>query len=162
MPRPEPYRVLFVCTGNSARSQIAEALVNARGSRRFIAESAGSHPAQRVNPWAIQVLADAGIPWRGHPPRGFDGLTDQPWDFVITVCDHAKESCPIFPGHPVASHWGMPDPAAVEGTDDAKRGAFRATLAVLERRVGALVALPVDELTEQQLRERVRAIGNLD
>jgi arsenate reductase len=107
--------VLFLCTGNSARSQIAEAVLNRKGRGRFLAESAGSTPAARVNSYAIQTLLDSGIEWRGHPPRGLEGLDHEPWDFVITVCDRAKEACPVFPGQPILAPWGMPDPAAVEG-----------------------------------------------
>lgn len=88
-----PLRVLFVCTGNSARSQMAEALLNRKGAGRFAAASAGSHPASRVNPLAVRVLAEHGIEWSGHRPRAMDGLEREPWDLVITVCDRAKESC---------------------------------------------------------------------
>ena len=90
------FRVLFICTGNSARSQMAEALLNWKGRGRFQAESAGSRPADRVNPHAIETLREYGVPWAGHAPRGIDGLEPEPWDFVVTVCDRAKESCPIL------------------------------------------------------------------
>src|SRR6059058_5657638 len=103
------FRVLFLCTGNSARSQMAEALLNWKGKDRFEAYSAGSRPAAQVNPLAIATLREHGIPWAGHAPRGIDGLEHEPWDFVVTVCDRAKEACPIFPGQPILAHWGMPD-----------------------------------------------------
>src|SRR5918997_1160966 len=90
------FRVLILCTGNSARSQIAEALFNHKGRGRLLAESAGSQPAARVNPYAIDVLRESGIEWQGHQPRGLDGLDREHWDFVITVCDKARESCPVF------------------------------------------------------------------
>src|SRR5918995_394844 len=105
------FRALFLCTGNSARSQIAQTILNRKGRGRFIAESAGSRPAERVNPYAIDVLREGGIDWQGQPPRGLQGLDRKPWDFVITVCDKARETCPVFPGQPVLSHWAMPDPA---------------------------------------------------
>ena len=151
--------MLFLCTGNSARSQIAEALLNHDGAGRFEAESAGTEPAARVNPGAPEALAAAGIEWNGHPPRGVDGLERGPWDLVVTVCDDAKESCPIFPAGPVIAHWGMPDPAAVEGDAARRRAAFRDTLDVLRRRIGALVSLPVEDLARPTLEARVREIG---
>ncbi len=154
-----PFRVLILCTGNSARSQIAEALLVAKGAGRFAAASAGSRPAERVNPFAVRVLAEAGIDWRGKTPRGMDGLEMERWDFVITVCDRARESCPYFPGQPVLAHWGMPDPAEVEGSDDVKLAAFRDTLITLGRRIDLLLALPVEKLERLALERRVRDIG---
>lgn len=129
-----PLRVLVLCTGNSARSQIAEALFNHRGGGRFQAESAGSRPAARVNPYAVRVLAEQGIAWEGRTPRSMDGLERQSWDLVITVCDNAKEACPYFPGARML-HWGMPDPADVDGDDERRLDAFRATYRALERRI---------------------------
>src|SRR4026208_158222 len=111
----EPLRVLILCTGNSARSQMAEALLNQKGGGRFIAEGAVPQPAERVDPYAVEALREAGIDWRGHRPRGLDDLTHQAWDIVFTVCDRAKEAGPIFPGQPVLAHWGMDDPASVLG-----------------------------------------------
>jgi arsenate reductase len=157
--RHPPLRVLILCTGNSARSQIAEALFTQKAPGRFEAASAGSRPAARVNPFAVEVLAEAGIEWRGKVPRGLDGLDQEHWDFVITVCDRARESCPYFPGHPVLAHWGMPDPAEVEGSDDAKRAAFRDTFVTLSRRIDLLLALPVEKLERLALERRVREIG---
>lgn len=156
---PRRYRVLILCTGNSARSQIAEALLATRGGTRFEAASAGSRPAARVNPWAVQVLAEAGIPWEGRTPKGLEGLDRERWDFIITVCDRAKEACPIFPGAPVLAHWGMPDPAEVEGSDELKHRAFRDTLVTLARRVDLLLALPVDQLERLSLEAQIRQIG---
>ena len=154
-----PLRILVLCTGNSARSQIAEALLTTKSRGRFLAASAGSRPAARVNPFAVEVLTEAGIDWRGRTPRGMDGLDREHWDFVITVCDRAKESCPYFPGHPVLAHWGMPDPAEVEGSDDAKRAAFRDTFVTLSRRIDLLLALPVEKLERLALEHRVKEIG---
>ena len=156
---PSPMRILVLCTGNSARSQIAEALFATKGRGRVEAASAGSRPADRVNPFAVEVLAEAGIDWRGRTPRGMDGLEREHWDFVITVCDRAKESCPYFPGQPVLAHWGMPDPAEVEGSDDVKRAAFRDTFVTLGRRIDLFLALPVEKLERLALERRVREIG---
>jgi arsenate reductase len=155
------FRVLVLCTGNSARSQIAEALINLHGAGRFAAESAGTEPATRVNPGALEALSGAGIEWRGHPPRSVVGLEREPWDLVLTVCDDARESCPLFPAGPVIAHWGMPDPAAVRGDAAAQRAAFQGTLALLQRRVGALVALPVERLDRSALEAKVRDIGRV-
>jgi len=157
--RREPFRVLVLCTGNSARSQIAETLFNRLGAGRIHAESAGSRPAPRVNPLAIEALEEHGFPWAGHPPRGMDGLEKEPWDFVITVCDKAREACPIFPGRPVMAHWGMPDPADVVGDEAARRAAFRDALLVIRRRVELMLALPLEKLERMALEARVRAIG---
>jgi arsenate reductase len=152
-------RLLFLCTGNSARSQMAEAILNAKAAGRIVAESAGSQPAARVNLLALETLREHGIEWPGHPPRSVDGLERERWDCVITVCDRAKESCPIFPGQPVLAHWGMPDPAAVQGDEAAKRAAFRETYLVLNRRIDLLLALPLERLERLALEARVRAIG---
>jgi arsenate reductase (thioredoxin) len=154
------FRVLFLCTGNSARSQMAEALLNVKGKGRFAAESAGSQPAERVNPLAMQLLRQHAVPWSGRGPRSIDGLEREPWDFVITVCDRAREACPIFPGQPIMAHWGMPDPAAVVGTEDARRAAFRDAFLLLSRRIDLLVALPLEKLKRLAAEARVRAIGN--
>lgn len=155
-----PWRVLFLCTGNSARSQIAEALLNWKGKGRFVAESAGSRPAPRVNPHAIATLERHGLSWGGQPPRGLDAVADRRWDIVITVCDNAKESCPLFPGQPVTAHWGMPDPAEVTGDQAAIDRAFTETLTVLSRRLDLLLALPLDKLERLMLERRVRAIAS--
>lgn len=155
------FRVLFLCTGNSARSQIAEALLNRDGAGRFVAESAGTEPAASVNPGAVEALAAAGIAWHGHPPRRADGLERERWDLVVTVCDDARESCPIFPAGPIIAHWSMPDPAVVSGDTATKRAAYRGALDVLRRRVEALVKLPVEDLPRALLEARVREIGSL-
>jgi arsenate reductase len=134
-----PLRVLFLCTGNSARSQMAEALLNQKGQGRFHAESAGSRPAARVNPYAIAALADIGIAWEGRMPRGVDGLELEPWDMVITVCDNAKEACPVFPGQPTFQHWGMDDPAEVQGTEEERKRAFEKARDLLGHRIDQLL-----------------------
>jgi arsenate reductase len=111
-----------------------------------IAESAGSHPAARVNPLAVEALGQAGIDWKGRTPRGVPDVIDRHWDFVITVCDRAKESCPILPGHPVFAHWGMPDPAEAQGTDAEKLLAFIEARVLLSRRIDLLLSLPIEKL----------------
>ena len=154
-----PLRVLFVCTGNSARSQMAEAVLNRKGRGLFEAHSAGSSPAQRVHPFAIEALREAGLVWGGNPPRGLDGLDREHWDFIITVCDNARETCPIFPGQPVLAHWGMPDPAAAEGDERTRRAAFSTALALISRRIDLLFALPFEKLERLALQAQVEAIG---
>ena len=144
--------VLFLCTGNSARSILAEAYLNHAGRGRFIAYSAGSHPAGRVNPFALELLRETGLPTAGARSKSWDEFArpDAPKiDFVVTVCDSAAaEVCPVWPGHPVKAHWGVPDPAAVEGTDEQKRRAFKDALTTLSRRIDLFLALPVEKLDE--------------
>ena len=159
MAAANPLRVLILCTGNSARSQIAEALLARRGAGRIVAGSAGSRPAPRVNPLAVKVLAEAGIDWKGHAPQGIDAVFGQPWDIVITVCDNAREACPVFPGQPVTAHWGMPDPAEVVGPEDQRLKAFRDAYQLINRRVDLLLALPADKLEKFALEQKVRAIA---
>ncbi len=154
------FRVLFLCTGNSARSQMAEALLNWKGKGRFEAQSAGSRPAAQVNPFAIETLREHGIPWAGHAPRGVDGLEHESWDFVVTVCDRAKEACPIFPGQPILAHWSMPDPAEVEGDRATKQAAFRDAFVLLSHQVDLLLALPLEQFERLAPEARLRAIGN--
>ena len=153
------FRVLFLCTGNSARSQIAEKILNRKGGGRFVAESAGSQPAARVNQMAVEALERHGYFWTGGRPRGLEGLTEQHWDFVITVCDRAKEACPFFPGQPVIAHWGMRDPAAVMGTDQEKRRAFDDTVLTISRRLDLFLALPIEKLSRLALEHSVNEIG---
>jgi protein-tyrosine-phosphatase len=153
------FRVLFLCTGNSARSQIAEKILNRKGRGRFVAESAGSHPAAHVNPLAVESLERHGYFWTGGRPRGLEGLAEQPWDFVITVCDRAKEACPFFPNQPVIAHWGMPDPAVVVGTDEETRRAFDDTVLTISRRLDLFLALPIEKLSRLALENRVQDIG---
>jgi len=138
---------------------MAEAILNRKGRGRLIAESAGSQPAARINPYAVEALREAGIDWRGRQPRGMDDLRDKVWDIVITVCDRAKEACPIFPGQPVLAHWAMEDPAAVTGDEDTKRRAFQEALHLISRRIDLMLALPMEKLERPVLQERLRAIG---
>ena len=152
-------RVLFLCTGNSARSQMAEALLNWKGKGRFAAQSAGSRPASRVNALAVETLRQYAVPWCGRAPRATDGLEREQWDFVITVCDRAKEACPIFPGQPMLAHWGMQDPAEVEGDEVTRRAAFRDAFLLLSRRIDLLLALPLEQLERLAVEARVRGIS---
>jgi len=125
-PVPEPIRVLFICTHNSARSQIAEALLGHYGGSDFLVRSAGTE-ATRVNPFAVQVLDEVGIDWSTARSKVLTEFLDEPWDYVITVCDRARQSCPVFPGQMNSLHWGLDDPSEVEGTDQEKLEAFRRT-----------------------------------
>ncbi|MFH1819301.1 MAG: arsenate reductase ArsC [Pseudomonadota bacterium] len=157
------YNVLFLCTGNSARSILAESLLNQLGKGRFRAYSAGSHPAGRVNPFAVELLE------KNHFPTG--ELRSKPWDefaqpgspqldFVITVCDKAAgEVCPVWPGQPMSAHWGIPDPVAVEGSDEVKRHAFVEAMNQMQRRICMFVSLPFATLDRIKLQQAVQLIG---
>lgn len=153
-----PFRILVLCTGNSARSQVAEALLQTRGAGRIEAGSAGSHPAVRVNPGAVEVLSRHGIAWEGRTPKSIDDVADTPWDLLITVCDHANESCPLFPGSPPRVHWGLPDPAVVQGEAAKIAAAFEETYRELDRRVEALLALPLERLARGELESEAQRI----
>jgi protein-tyrosine-phosphatase len=158
-----PFNILFLCTGNSARSILAEAILDKLGAGRFRAFSAGSQPKGAINPHALALLQSLGY--------GTAGLRSKSWsefarpgapalDFVFTVCDNAAgESCPVWPGQPMTAHWGVPDPAAVEGSDEARRKAFRDALFALRRRIELFANLPFDKLSRLSLQERVREIG---
>jgi arsenate reductase (thioredoxin) len=155
--------VLFLCTGNSARSILAEAYLNSAGGGRFKAYSAGSRPGGRVNPFALELLAQSRIDTAGLRSKNWDEFA-QPgapqMDFVFTVCDNAAaEACPYWPGQPVTAHWGVPDPAAVEGSDDDKRKAFRQALSVLSTRIKLLMNLPLEKLDHLSLNRRLADIG---
>lgn len=157
------YNVLFVCTGNSARSILAEALLNGAGDQRFRAWSAGSQPKGEVNPLALRELERLRVPTEGLRSKSWDefaGPQAPRLDFVFTVCDQAAgEVCPYWPGQPVTAHWGMPDPAAVEGPQEVREKAFRDTAVTLKRRLDLLRALPVERLDRLALDRKVREIG---
>ncbi len=163
-PIRSPLRVLFLCTRNSARSQIAEALMRSKIERvaagRFEVASAGATPASGVHPLALQALRDYGIDWSAAKPKSIDSLHGEHWDLIITVCDRAKETCPVFPGQPAFAHWGMDDPSDIEGGDDARRRAFRSVLSYLARRIDLLLALPVERLERIALERRAQAIAD--
>jgi arsenate reductase len=158
-----PRNVLFLCTGNSARSIMAEALLNALGGRRFRGYSAGSHPKGRVHPIALEVLARAGCATHGLRSKDwseFTGPEAPRIDFVITLCDQAaREACPAFPGRFVRAHWGMPDPAAVDGSEEAELRAFLEALATLRRRIQRFTSLPFSSVDGAALVPELRAIG---
>lgn len=158
-----PFNVLFLCTGNSARSILAEAILNKNGSGRFRAFSAGSHPNGTVNPFALQLLERVGLPVAGLRSKAWDEFAAPgapSLDFVFTVCDNAAgEVCPVWPGQPMTAHWGLPDPAAVEGTDLDKTNAFRDAFRALERRIGLFTALPIRSLDKMALGTKLHEIG---
>jgi protein-tyrosine-phosphatase len=158
-----PYTVLFLCTGNSARSIIAECVLNRLGRGRFHAYSAGSYPRGTVNPYALDLLRRQSYPLDDLRSKSWDEFAAPgapPLDFVFTVCDNAAgEVCPIWPGQPMTAHWGLPDPAAVEGTEIEKRLAFADTLRALQARIGIFVSLPLDKLDKLTLQNRLSAIG---
>ena len=155
--------VLFLCTGNSARSILAEAYLNHAGRGRFRAYSAGSQPAGKVNPFALELLQRSKLPITGARSKSWDefaGPGAPKMDFIFTVCDSAAaETCPIWPGHPLSAHWGVPDPAAVQGSDDEKRRAFKDAFTALSRRVDLFLALPMEKLEGLALKKRLDEIG---
>ena len=158
-----PFNVLFLCTGNSARSILAEAILNRLGNGKFTAYSAGSHPNGKVNPHALELLQRLGFETSGLRSKPWDEFSapgSPPLDFVFTVCDNAAgEVCPVWPGQPMTAHWGMPDPAAVTGTELEIATAFRDTFRGLERRIQMFTALPIASLDRLSLTSKIREIG---
>ncbi len=157
------YNVLFLCTGNSARSIMAEAVLNFKGRPTFTAYSAGSHPSGRVRPEALREIEHAHLPTSGLRSKSWDEFA-QPgapaMDFVFTVCDNAaKEVCPVWPGQPMTAHWGVPDPAAVEGTSDEIERAFRDAYMALDRRIGLFLCLPIASLDRLAIQREIDKIG---
>jgi arsenate reductase len=166
MPESRACNVLFLCTGNSARSILAEVILNRLGAGRFRAYSAGSHPKGEVHPLALALLRECGDDVRGLRSKPWDEFA-QPGapvlDFVFTVCDSAAgEACPVWPGQPVTAHWGVEDPAAAVGTLEEQRLAFRRVYAVLQRRIELLTALKLESLDRLSLRRRLEEIGKSD
>ena len=158
-----PYNVLFLCTGNSARSILAEALMNQWGRGRFRGFSAGSHPKGTVHPIALQLLERMNLPTEGLRSKSWDEFAAPgaaPLDFVFTVCDNAAgEMCPYWPGQPMTAHWGIPDPAGVEGSDAEKWIAFRDAFQSLDNRIKIFTSLPLASIDRIKLQERLDAIG---
>jgi len=158
------YNVLFLCTGNSARSILAEAIMNHKGRRTFTAFSAGSHPSGAVRPEAIAQLEKAQLPTGGLRSKSWDEFAkpDSPkLDFVFTVCDNAaNEVCPFWPGQPLTAHWGVPDPAAVRGTADEIERAYRDTFATLDRRIALFLSLPLSSINQLAIKEELDKIGH--
>jgi arsenate reductase (thioredoxin) len=159
------YNALFLCTGNSARSIMAEKLLEYWGKGRFITYSAGSHPAGKVNPFAIEVLKLKGLSTDNLRSKSWDEFAlpgAAPLDFVFTVCDNAAgEVCPVWPGQPMTAHWGLEDPAAVEGTDEEKLRAFKTIASYLENRIKIFTSLRLDSLDRLRIKQEIDAIGNL-
>jgi len=147
-----PFRVLYLCTRNAARSQMAEAITAQQAGARFEVTSAGADPGSEVHPMAIAALAERGIDWSGRHPKSIDDISGAPWDLVITVCDHANEACPILPGQQARVHWGLDDPQTPAD--------FRRTLDELARRTAALIALPVESMGTAALRHQVQEIAD--
>jgi arsenate reductase len=163
MNAPRTYNVLFLCTGNSARSILAESLLIHWGRGRFNAYSAGSFPKGQVHPLALDLLKRINLPAEGFRSKSWDEFAAPgapPLDFIFTVCDNAAgEVCPVWPGKPTTAHWGIADPAAVEGSDTDKAIAFRKALKELETRIKLFTELPIASLDQPTLREQLRAIG---
>lgn len=157
------FNVLFVCTANSARSILAEGLLNHLGAPRFKAFSAGSHPKGIVHPLALKTLAALKLPAQGYRSKAWDEFAEAgapPLDFVFTVCDNAAgEACPVWPGRPATAHWGVPDPAAVEGIEDARERAFMDAALTLKRRIELMLALPLERLDAMAIERQVKGIG---
>lgn len=160
------FNVLFICTGNSARSIMAESLLNKMGKGRFRAFSAGSHPGGEVNPYALLQLADTGHPVDLLRSKGWDEFavpTAPAMDFIITVCDNAAgEVCPIWPGQPISAHWGFQDPAALAGSDDEKRALFQKVFRQIISRVNMFISLPLHMLEKNAIKHELEQIGNAD
>jgi len=158
------YNALFLCTGNSARSIMAEAILNHKGPPTFTAYSAGSHPAGKVRPEALRQLELAHLPTEGLRSKNWDefALPGAPkLDFVFTVCDNAaKEACPLWPGQPMTAHWGVPDPASVEGTPEQIERAFREAFMILDRRISLLLCLPLSSLDQLAIKRELDSIGH--
>ncbi len=157
------YNVLFLCTGNSARSIMAEAIMNQKGRPNFVAYSAGSHPKGSVHPGALRELERVHLPTQGYRSKSWDEFAraDAPrLDFVFTVCDNAaNEVCPIWPGQPMTAHWGVPDPAAVHGTGQEVERAFHSAYLMLERRIALFLCLPFEKLDKLALKKKLEDIG---
>jgi arsenate reductase (thioredoxin) len=157
------YNVLFLCTGNSARSIMAEAILNFKGKSRFTAYSAGSHPSGQVRPEALKRLEGARIPGEGLHSKSWDEFSKPgapKLDFVFTVCDNAaKEVCPIWPGQPMTAHWGVPDPAAVKGSEQEVDRAFREAFTILDRRISLFLSLPLASIDKLTLKKEIDEIG---
>lgn len=166
MPADKTYNVLFLCTGNSARSILAEAILNHLADGRFHGYSAGSYPKGAVHPMSLEVLAEEGISTEGLRSKSWDEFASPgapAMDFVFTVCDNAAgEACPLWPGHPVSAHWGIEDPAAVAGSALQQRAAFQNAFKYMKNRISAFIALPLASIDTLSLNARLRGIGAMD
>jgi len=159
------FNILFLCTGNSARSIMAEAIMNRKGPPNFTGFSAGSHPAGKIRPEALRQIESARMPLDGLRSKSWDEFAQPgvpPMHFVFTVCDRAaSELCPIWPGHPLTARWSVPDPAAVEGTPQEIERAFREAFTILDRRIGLFLSLPLARLDELVVQAEIERIGRL-
>jgi len=157
------YNVLFLCTGNSARSILAESIINKWGKGQFRGFSAGSHPTGRVNPLALNLLKHFDFPTEGLRSKSWDefsGGKGMHFDFILTVCDNAAgEACPVWPGHPITAHWGIPDPAAIDGTEMEKKIAFSQAFKAMERRIKLFLSLPIAGIDQIRMKQQIDAIG---
>jgi arsenate reductase len=159
-PPQKRYKILFLCTGNSARSILAEYFLRRLDPVHFEAFSAGAHPRGRVNPYILGLLKDGyHIDASGARSKSWDEFRDVKFDFVITVCDNARESCPVWPGQPIVAHWGSQDPDAVDGTEEQKRKAIKEVAVEIYRRLGLFTALPIASLDRLRLEQMTRDIG---
>jgi arsenate reductase len=160
-----PYNVLFLCTGNSARSILEESIMNKWGKGQFRGFSAGSHPNGKVNPHALDLLKGLDFPIEGLRSKSWDefaGPSGTHFDFVITVCDNAAgEVCPVWPGMPITAHWGIPDPAAVEGPEIERKSAFTQAFKAMDRRIKLFLSLPIASIDQMRIKERMDAIGKI-
>lgn len=160
------YNVLFLCTGNSARSILAESILNSEGKGRFRAFSAGSYPKGQVHPLALETLKAMGYPSEGFASKSWDVFAEPgapQMDFIFTVCDNAAgEACPVWPGHPMTAHWGVEDPAAVEGSEFEKGQAFSQVARFLKNRIMAFVSLPLESIDKLALKSHLHRIGAMD
>lgn len=165
MPDHRSLNVLFLCTGNSARSILAEATLGVLGAGRFTAYSAGSHPSGRVQPLAAELAISLGYPAERLRSKSWDEFAAPgapSMDFVFTVCGNAAgETCPVWLGHPMSAHWGVPDPVAVEGDEAQRRAAYRQAYLTLRQRIEAFIALPLETLEAGELQQQLRAIGDI-
>ncbi len=153
-------KVLFLCTGNSCRSIMAEAMLSHLGGERFLAFSAGSFPTGTINALTLETLRNRGIKTAGLRSKSWEEFANKPIDWVITVCDNAAgEACPLFPGQPLKAHWGVADPAKFQGTDQARKQVFERTVAILEHRIKAMLRLPLGQMPVHEIKSKINEIG---
>lgn len=155
------YKVLFLCAKNSARSQMAEAILNNKAGDLFVAYSAGSYPADQIHPLAYSVLTNSGYDMTGKHPKSMEEYIGENFDFIITLCDSMKETCPVFPGQPIYAHWCMPDPAEFTGTNEEMSRFFKKTLLEITNRIHLLINLPFEKLDRLALEAKVKEIGKV-
>jgi protein-tyrosine-phosphatase len=153
-------KVLFLCSGNSARSIMAQELLRIRGGDKFEAFSAGTRPEREIHPMTVEALGEIGVSLDGRKPLYAADLADKQFDIILTLCDEAREECPVFPGHPIRGHWGMPDPAEAEGSEENRLQAFRRTLREIGNRIDLFVLLETDRMGHEELERLIGDIGD--